>query len=283
MNRRQRGQLIDITHTQQFYNVPLRSPISTIHPINVDGTTDASDVQALITATRIRTSNESVTALLAAAKTLSEFVDTRDATGPGPEVLGVGRYFIRPQYHYELVDMNNIVDSLTSTDRPGDLQQAMVNKIRDYVYQMYRDSEYKAAADALTGGIAPVPVAIIGTDPVISRYLTVSGDLRTLGNDFDVRIVSTLDSRMRGKLFITFGTFDDTRNTAPNPLNFGNMIWAPEMVLSANISRNNTVNKETVVQPRYAFVTHCPLLVELDIINIPDVMNKKIPIITKPI
>jgi hypothetical protein len=274
VNRRQRGQLIDVTKFTQLYNVPLRSPITTIHPVNTDGQTDASDVQALITATRIRTSNEAVTSLLNATSLLRDYVDARDVTGIGPDILGVGRFFVRPVFFEESIDVVDIVDSLTSTDRPGDLQQALVNKIRDYAYQMYRDSEYKAAADALSGGIAPVPVVTIGTDPVISRYLTVSGDLRTLGNDFDVRIVSTLDRRVKGKIFITFGVFDETRNTTPNPLNFGNMVWAPELVLTANISRGGTISKETVVQPRYLFVTHLPIMTELTISNIPDVIGR---------
>jgi hypothetical protein len=274
MNRRQRGQLIDVTKFTQLYNVPLRSPITTIHPINTDGQTDASDVQALITATRIRTSNEAVSALLNASTLLRDYVDSRDAVGAGPDILGVGRFFVRPTYFEETMDMNVVVDSLKSHERAADIQAALVNKIRDLAFRMYRDSEYKAAADALNGGISPTPVVIIGTDPVISRYLTVTGDLRTLGGEFDIRIVSTLDSRISGKIFIAFGIFDEQRNVAPNPLNFGNMVWAPELVLTANISRAGTISKETVVQPRFIMLTHCPIMSVLEVENIPDVLNK---------
>lgn len=273
-NRRQRGQLIDVTRYTQLYNVPLRSPITTIHPINVDGSVDASDVQALITTTRIRTSNEAVTSLINTASLLSEYVDSRDVIGVGPDVLGVGRFFVRPTYFTEAVDVSTQIDSLKSHERAADLQAVLVNKIRDYAFRMYRDSEYKAAADALNGGISQTPVVIIGTDPVIARYLHVTGELRTLGGEFDVRIVSTLDSRVAGKIFITFGIFDENRNVAPNPLNFGNMVWAPELVLTANISRGGSISKETVVQPRYLFVTHMPILTVLTVSNIPDVLNK---------
>lgn len=282
MNRRQRGQLIDTTRYTQLYNIPLRSPITAIHPINVDGQTDASDVQALITATRIRTSNESVTALINVAAVLREYVDARDFTGVGPDVLGVGRFFVRPTYYEETLDMNTLVDSLRAMDRPGDIQAAMVNKVRDYAYRMYRDSEYKAAADALAGGISPTPVVIIGTDPVLARYLNVTGDLRTLGGEFDVRVVSTLDHRVAGKIFITFGTFDETRNVSPNPLNFGNLVWGPELVLSANISRGGQISKESVVQPRFHFVQHLPILTMLEINNVPDVLQK-LPIFNHPV
>lgn len=274
MNRRQRGQLIDNTKFTQLYSVPLLSPITAIHPINTDGETDASDIQSLITTTRIRTSNDSVTALLSASEILSEYVDSRDVTGVGPDVLGTGRFFVRPTFFQESIDMNQIVDSLNSQNRPADIQAALVNKIRDYVYRMYRNSEYKAAADALRGGISETPVAIIGTDPVIARYLNVTGDLRTLGSEFDVRIVQTLDNRVAGKIFISFGVFDESRNVAPNPMNFGNMVWAPELALTANITRGGQISKETVVQPRYLFVVHLPIMTVLQISGISDTINK---------
>jgi hypothetical protein len=274
MNRRQIGQLVDVVKYTQLYNVPLRSPITTIHPINTDGTTDASDVQALITTTRIRTSNEAVTSLINTAAVLREYVDVRDVTGVGPEVMGVGRFFVRPVYYEDNIDMMTAIDSVKSHERAADIQAVLVNKIRDLSYRMYRDSEYKAAADALQGGISATPTVIVGTDPVIARYLNVTGDLRTLGSEFNVRIVSTLDVRVQGKIFIAFGVFDENRNVAPNPLNFGNMVWGPELVLTANISRGNTISKETVVQPRYLFVTHTPVMSVITVDNIPDVLNK---------
>lgn len=274
MNRRQRGQLIDVTKFTQLYNVPLRSPITTIHPINTDGSVDASDVQALITATRIRVSNEAVTALINASVLLNDYVDSRDDSGTGPDVLGVGRFFVKPTYFKEDINIATMVDSQKSHERAADMQAVLVNKLRDYAYRMYRDSEFKAAADALQGGNSATPVVIIGTDPVLARYLNVTGDLRTLGGEFDVRIVSTLDKRVAGKIFMTFGVFDESRNTTPNPLNFGNMVWGPELVLTANISRGNTTSKETVVQPRYAFVTHLPVMTTLTVDGIPAALNK---------
>ena len=274
MNRRQRGQLINTTRFTQLYNVPLRSPITAIHPINTDDNVEATDVQALVTTTRIRTSNDAVTSLINTAAILREYVDARDFTGAGPEVMGVGRFYVRPVFYNETIDMASAIDSIKSHERAADIQAVLVNKVRDLAYRMYRDSEYKAAADALAGGVAPVPTVIIGTDPVLARYLTVTGDLRTLGGEFDVRIVSSLDQRVQGKIFVAFGVFNDQRNTLVHPLNFGNMFWAPELVLTANISRGNTISKETVVQPRYLFVAHTPVMSVLEVENVPDVLGK---------
>ena len=273
-NRRQRGQLIDTTFFSQAYNVAIRSPITAIHPVTADGQSDASDLASLITATRVRTSNAAVTALLDAATMLASYVDSRDVNGIGPDVLGVGRFYVRPTYVHEAVDMEDIVDSIQSHQRAADIQAALVNKIRDHAYNMYRDSEYKAAADALAGGLAPVPTVIIATDPVIARYLNVVGDLRTLGGEFDVRVVSSLDRRVAGKIFVTFGVFDESRNTTPNPLNFGNMAWTPEVTVTLPISRNGQISKETAVQPRFLHVVHLPVLAVIEVANIPAVTNK---------
>lgn len=267
-NLRQRGQLIDVTKFNTIYNIPLRSPIAVIHPISDNVQSDNSDIQSLVVATHIRINNEAVTSVINTAQLLSEYVDARDNTGVGPDILGVGRFYVKPTYRTEVLDMATTLNSLSSIDRPEAIQSAIVNKIRDYAYGMYRDSEYKAAADAFATG---VPTVIIGTDPVIAKYLMVTGDLRTLGGEFDQRIVSTLDKRVRGKIFITFGVFNDNRNAAPNPLNFGNLAWSPELVLNANISRNGSISKDIIVQPRYLFITHLPIMGVIEVQNIPEV------------
>jgi hypothetical protein len=272
-NRKLRGQLIDVTRYTQRYNVLLRAPISAVHPTVTDSQTDTSDIDALIAATHVRIMNDGITALINTADILREYVDARDFAGVGPDVLGVGRFFVRPTFFTENIDVGAIINSITSAERAADTQAALVNKLRDYAFRMYRDSEYKAAADVKHGGMSPVPTVIIGTDPVIARYLTVSGDLRTIGADFKVRVVSSLDYRMHGKIFMSFTTDGPERNVSPDALNFGNMIWAPELVLTANISRNNTISKETVVQPRYMFISNLPVLTELTITNLPNVTN----------
>jgi len=274
MNRRQRGQLIDTTYFTQAYNVNFSSPITAIHPVTVDGQTDAADLQALVTATRIRTSNNAVKTLIEAAQAMREYIDARDYQGVPPDVLGVGRFYVKPVYFEETIDMTTIVDSLTSTQRAEDMQNALINKIRDYAYRMYRDSEYKAAADALAGGLAPVPEVIVATDPVIARWLMVTGELRTLGGEFNFRVVSTLDQRVAGKIFITFGVFDESRNTQPNPLNFGNMLWSPEVTVVLPISRNGQISKELAVSPRYRHICNLPILTLMVVNNLPDVVNK---------
>lgn len=273
-NRRQRGQIIDTTYYTEMYNVPLRSPISAIHPETQNRQGDAGDLSALITATRVRTSNAGITALINYQQIMKSFVDARDGNNQIPDIMGAGRHFVIPRYTEETLDMTQLVDSLSSTNRPEDIQNAIINKLRDHVFRLYTESEYKAAADARNDGISSVPVAIIGTDPTIGRYLNITGDLRTLGGMFDVRIVTTLDYRVRNKIFITFGVFDENRNVEPNPLNFGNMAWSPEVVISLPISRNGQISREISVSPRFTHIQNLPILGVLTVEKIPEVLNK---------
>lgn len=277
-NRRQRGQLLDTITYNQTYAVPLLSPITVPRPLGQGDQTDPTDLAALITATRIRTSNAAVTELLRAADVLKQIVNEHDNAFDVVEVLGAARHLVTPVYVESTIDYATALDSLTSTDRSSDISAVLVNKIRDVAYRAYRDSGYKAAADALNGGNAPVPTVIVATDPVIARYINVTGDLRTLGGEFNVRLVSSLDTRVAGKVFVTFGDFSGGSEGAPNPLHFGNMGWKAEMTMVLPLSRNGGTSKELVVQPSFLHVTNLPILGVITITNLAEVVASKVAI-----
>ena len=279
LNRRMRGQLLDTTFYNQVYAVPLRSPITVPRPLTLGDANDSTDLAALITATHIRTSNEAVAELLRVETYLAEYVSPTNlqALGtPAPEILGVSRFLISPFYEYSALDIATEIDSLKSHERAADIQAVLVNKLRDMAYRMYRDSGYKAAADALAGGVAPTPTVIIGTDPVLSRYLTVTGDFRTLGNDFNVKVVSTLNRTMAGKIIMSFGVFDSGMDGVPNPMHFGNMAWKPELTLVLPLHRNGANSKELTVQPSFLHVTNLPIMSSLTVSGIQDVVANKV-------
>ena len=274
VNRRQRGQLIDNTRYTQAYAIPFRNPVTALAPVNANGQQDITDLKILITTTRMRTSNAGVGALIAAGVALQEFVDSRDASHEGPDILGIGRLLIRPTWVSASIDMLTAMNSLTSTQRPSDVQATLVNKIRDVVYRMYRDSEYPAAANAYHGGNAPKPTVILATDYVLAQYLTLQADIRTLGIEFDVRIVKTLDTRLAETIYIAFGDFSGDVNGAPNPLHFGMCGWKPEQTLTLPISRDGQISRELTVQPSFLHIVNCPILAKLVVTNLPEVLAK---------
>lgn len=278
LNRRMRGQLLDTTFYNQVYAVPLRSAITIPRPLTLGDANDSSDLAALITATHIRTSNAAVDELLRVQDLLREFVNNADSATQVPEILGVARFLVKPYFAEKTIDMATAIDSIKSHERAADIQAVLVNELRDLAYRMYRDSGYKAAADALAGGVSQVPTVIIGTDPVLARYLTVAGDLRTLGDGFNVKIVSTLNKRMTGKIVMSFGEFGTGKEGVPNPMHFGNMAWKPELTLVLPLHRNGANSKELTVQPSFLHVTNLPVMAVVNVDGIADVVASKVPV-----
>jgi len=285
LNRRQRGKLLDTITYQQSYFVPLLAPISIPRPLGNGDSTDPSDLRALVTATRVQTSNAAVTELLRAADVLEKTVLEKSNAFDRVEVLGVGRYLVTPAFIKKPLDfgvngVGAIIDSTKSHERAADIQAVLVNAARDIAYNLYRDSGYKAAADAINGGEAAKPTVILATDPVTAGYLQVVGDIRTLGEGFNCKIVTTLDERVKGKIFVTFGDFGTATSGTPNPLHFGNMAFKPEMTIVLPISRNGQTSKELTAQASFLHVTNLPVLGVVEVSNLSEVVANKIAVWT---
>jgi hypothetical protein len=271
-NRRQRGQLLDVQYFQQVYTVPFRAPITALKPVNTDATGEASDLAALITATQVRTSNAAVAQLLNTATVLKGFTDSRE--GVAPNILGVGRLLVKPTFIETPLDMATAIDSVKSHERAVDVQAVLVNTVRDMAFRLWRDSEYQAAASALKGGVAGTPTVIIGTDPILARYLQIDGDLRTAGASFEVKVVATLDERMKGRIVVSFGDFSNV--SEPNPLHFGCMAWKPELTVVLPISRGGSTSKELTVQPAFMHITNLPVMGVIEVSNLENVIASKV-------
>lgn len=273
-NIRQRGQLLDSQIEFRAIPVPYRSPMSVLMPAINAGGDDNTALQTLITTTGIRVSNEAVGALLKAQAALSQYNAVADANGELPEMAAIGHFYVKPVSFTEAINLAETVDSLKSHERFKDIRASLIEKLRFYANEMYRQSEYKAAAAVLTGNTGFKPTVIVGTDPVIANYLQLDGDLRDLGETFDLKIVSTLDDRVKGKIFLTFGVFDAQRNTNVNPLNFGNMLYSPEMTTVMPVSRDGQVSKELIVTPRFVHNVNLPVMTLLTVSNLPEVTGK---------
>lgn len=275
VNMRERGDFIDRSQFIQLYEVPLLSPITAQRPIGTSGENDSSDFETLVTATRFRMVTDCVTALLEAVDRIREFCAVPIENEHAPEGLGASRFHIIPTYleatGAAAIDCATIVSSSNTHEKIKNVQAALVDKLRNMAFAMFVNSEYQAAQMAL-GQMNP-PTLVIGTDPIISRYMLVDGDLRTLTDKFNVKIVSTLDSRMRGKFFMTFITEDENRNSAPNILNWGNLVWGSEVVVSAPMPRGESITVETIVQPRYLYVNHLAVCAWGEVKNLDQVFD----------
>jgi hypothetical protein len=279
-NRRNRGQVIDTREMNYLYAVPVLPPITALRPVGATDANDASLLSTLITTTRIRTSNEAITKLFEARDTLKEFANQANAAGDSPEVFGAASQLVSPTYLEAVIDAVASTDSLKSADRADDVSGLLVNKLRDMAFRLYQKSGYKAAADAVTGNMAGKPTVIIGTDPVIARYLTISGDTRLLGDAFNFKVVSTLDSRMAGKIVMSFGDETSYTSGVSNALHFGNMAWKPELTLMMPATRNGANAMELTVQPMFLHVVNLPVMAYIEVSGIEAVISGKVTINT---
>lgn len=277
LNKRQRGQLLDTTYQNQTWTLPLRSPVSVIRPPNADSQTDSGDLASLVAATFVRTSNEAVTTLLETAALLKEFVDSRVPTSLAPDLFGVARELVEPTYIGETLDVNAVINSVSSHEKASDIQAVLAQKIRDIGSRLYRDSGFQAVVETKVAGIDGEPTIIVGTDPMTARYLMVDGDTRLTGPTFNYKVVTTSDERMQGKLVIALGYPDQTEGTL-NPIHFGYMLWSPEATIVIPQARGDQISKELTVMPRFRHITNVPVMGMVEVRNIPDVVSKKISI-----
>lgn len=277
LNKRQRGQLLDTTYQNQTWTLPLRSPVSVIRPPNADSQTDSGDLASLVAATFVRTSNEAVTTLLETAALLKEFVDSRVPTSLAPDLFGVARELVEPTYIGETLDVNAVINSVSSHEKAADIQAVLAQKIRDIGSRLYRDSGFQAVVETKVAGIDGEPTIIVGTDPMTARYLMVDGDTRLTGPTFNYKVVTTSDERMQGKLVIALGYPDQTEGTL-NPIHFGYMLWSPEATIVIPQARGDQISKELTVMPRFRHITNVPVMGMVEVKNIPDVVSKKISV-----
>lgn len=273
INRRTRGLQVTTVEQNERFTIPLGAPITCPNPVT--NTRTATDMAAPITAARIRNDNNAVTKLLSYADTLASYKLSQSYLVPTPDLEGIGRLMIKPFYEEVTLDLLNVVSSLRSVQRADDVSAAIVNKIREMVYRAYRESGYQPALDAATGGTGEKPRLLIGTDPVLLRHIMVTGDTRTASIAFDHKIVSTYDRRMNNKIVMVFYR----ENLAgPDPLNFGNMLWMPELATNVQVTRNGAVVTETMVQPRTRHINTCPIMMVINVENLNLAIADQVPV-----
>lgn len=256
-NKRERGLQLNNQEYVERYPIPLGPPISIPSPLAENR--DAGEMNSLIAATRLRNSNNAVTKLISYADALNSFVNVPEVGIDGdltPEIEGIARFLIHPWFKETTIHLPDIINSLTSADRINDVQAVLVNTLRNGIYAAYRDSNIQTALDAITGYTGEKVKVLIGTDPILGRYIVTPGDTRTIGDGLDFVKVTSMDKRIYGDIYYTF----IREGEGVDPLNFGSHLWIPELISNVQVSRNNAQFREAMVQNRSRHVVHLPVL-----------------------
>lgn len=268
-NRRTRGLLLNTTSIREIYGIQLGSPISAPSPMGDDRS--SRDMESLINAARLRNSNNAVTALMNYSDTLRDYVNNKDRGLGDLEIEGIGRHVVSPFYEEFELDLTESMNSLRSMDRAADIQHTFVQAIRDVVYRAYTESAIQPALDASSTG-SKKPTLLIGTDPVISRHLELTGESRTFGSGFEsARVVTTIDERMKNKIYITFSREGGSGHV--DPLRFGTHAWIPELASTMSVAREGAIYQEAMVQPRNRHINNLPIMIVINVKGLSEVMT----------
>lgn len=278
-NRRTRGLLLDTNDRTFRFHIPLGAPISAPSPAGSNR--DARDLEALISAARVRNTNNAVTRLLNYAETLRAYAGSVKRNDTIPEVEGVGRFLVKPFFEEKEIDLEAQVSSIRDMDRAEDINAILVNAIRDISYRMYRDSGYQPALNAAVGG-SQQPKLLIGTDVVLQRHLMVVGDSRTFGIAFpEYQIESSFDFRMKDTIVIALTRTGQVEGI--DPLTFGVHAWIPELASSMMVQRDGGTYPEAMVQPRNLQINHLPVMAIIKVKGLDKVLTNKIAVATQEV
>ena len=273
-NLRTMGHLITIDRYKQEYQIKLRSGMNMMAPINNETGRD-NDIDYLntqIQTTQLRTSADAVLTLTRYAEFLRNSISS--GVAKDLETSGIGRFSVHPYYKNISLNLSDYVDSLKSVDRLEEIRSAILNKINDEVVQMDINSNYGAAHRVANNNIPTVKTIIIGTDPRIKHYLAGKEDRIKLSSEVEAIVVSTYNYDIAGKIFVTYGVFNNERNTVVNPLNFGNLVWAPTIATDVIRTVSNSTRRDLMTMPRYSHIVNLPILLEFNVSDIENVIGK---------
>lgn len=273
-NRRTRGLRLDTTLVRERYYIPLGAPLSVARPNDPWQQAAAVDLKAIVTAARLRNSNNAVTAMFNIIDALRGHGSTAIKAGEddSASIGGLGRLLINPYFDEDELDLVAVINSTSSAQKAEDIAGVIVNKIRDKSFTMLRDSNYQPALEAQLGGPSAKPTLFVGTDQRLIRHIMVTGDDRTFTPMFDNAIVKeSLDARMHDKIVLTFVRPEATE---PDVLSFGAHIWSTELVSTIQVTRSGESNSiETMVQPRTLHINMMPVIAVINVTGLTEVLG----------
>ena len=276
LNKRQRGRLCDSRSFTEIRTVKLGTPLSVVRPPVSNDAREVPDLTKLVALSRVTTTNSAIDALFSFRDTMRQRVDTPTADGLtlSNNIPGIARYLIKPYFKEITIDLAEHLNNLESKDAFDNISSVLMNNIRNEVYIAYQQSEYKVAYDTLTGTDTKPPIVTCGTDQVLSQFLMTTGDLRSLGNDFNMQTVSTVNEAVENLIICTFKPSLES-NGVVDPMSFGSHIWRPEIVFNQQVTRNGQISRETTVTPSFEHFVNCPVMIIFTVKNLPKAFTTK--------
>lgn len=262
-NLRTKGLILNPDMESRVYYVPLNAPLVSQTPLGQEST--GLDLNALVQGVHMQIENAAVTTLLTFDKTLSDWFVSSENINLYPAFETPGELLVAPFYEAFEIDMATALNNTGSAAKVDDIQGVLVAAIREVIARTCRETGYEVALRANNGGSVEQLNVIAVTDPVLPKYLVINGDDRYLGQNATFQVSSVNDLRMRDTIFLSFGRKGTGKH---DPLTFGNMLYIPELAISAQVNRNGATIMERQVQPRFLHIVNLPILIKIKVTNL---------------
>lgn len=271
-NMAKTGILIDPGSTRNArVPVAMRTPVSTRGPVNASGA--AATMEALIAGHSAQQHGASVTALLENI----EYLRAQYAADlPVGGTMSLGSLFVDPIFVEDTISLGNNVIANSSIDSLKALEDSIVAAVATMAQKVIRESGYCSSLRML-GQPENAFEVVLGTDRSIASAIMREGDKRTIGDNIKVRVVSSDDSRMEGKII---GQLRATGLPNTHPMQPGIHPMVPSLIYNADVSRDGQgTSKETMVQPREAWYSMAPVAFELTVNGMDEIFVSERPAI----
>lgn len=279
LNRRRTGLLVRRDVFRRVYHIPLQSPITVMKP-----TTDTNSsyvVDDAVQAARVANTVAAIEELASVEEALKTYRGTSDRTVSNTEFSAIGTKIIRPFYVHRDIDLTKLVQNVQSLNLRDDLASAVLSLIADQFAKAMTYSGWYAAATCIDPNGTKKPTAVMVTSPRVANLLYVKGDTRSLGEVFNSRVeISTFEQFYNDIIVVPRR---ESSVNSPDGLNFGNMVWIPELITDQPNSRNGQQSQEFMIQTRRRHIVHCPILLRFTLKGIDDVLGTKAVLHTKTV
>ena len=275
-NLRVQGQILRNDAFTKVVQVPYVSGFMVQGPIfNYTGDdNDLKSVQAIADSCVLKSDSIAIDRLF-------EDVEDIKAFAAAPEDYDVdlasgSKYFsslyLNPYYKKYTLDVRRILNTLNSSAKAADIKASMINYLKQAAIDMYQDSRYLQAHQFSPNANQPA-VVLVGTDFVTAQYLLHEneGNIIPLTDKLKLMVVWSPFEKMKGKLFMTFSATDKIGSIDEiNILHFGFRAFSPVINLAIQRQNNNTIVDEQFSLPRFLHYAVLPIIVEMDVVGLPD-------------
>lgn len=306
-NMRKRGQLIQRDRLQSYFPVAFIGGFTLTGPItNFTGKeedTDMSLVESHVTANNLKSDYAAVERLLETVNELRSKGSSRViSSNMFPQTNYPGEQLVDAYLEEGVLNIPDILDSISSGSRDEDIRAALISKLRQYALNMYAgrrstDDIYNVDGKAIGAGIgsyqnlhktsedgkSPAYV-LIGTDLNIYTYLTAgkSDNLIKFSEELIGVIVYTPNPLMTNRIIMAFSATDTIGSIdKPNLRHFGIRAYSPMVVVPLQ-RQDGGISVESTSISRYKHIVLNPVMTSLTVTNLVAITDK-VPVLMKAV